>query len=60
MPWKVGLGQSRRFLLPYDGAYNEVRFGGPATIRELNRLRNEEGMNQLRMENQPQPDFPDS
>ena len=57
---KERLGQSRRFVLPYDGAYNEVRFGGPATIRELNRLRNEEGMNLLRMENQPQPDFPDS
>ena len=42
------LGQSRRFLLPYDGAYNEVRFSGPATIKELNRLRNEQAMDLLR------------
>ena len=44
-------GQSRRFLLPYDGAYNEVRFGGPLTIWELNLLRTEEGIDLLRREN---------
>ena len=44
-------GQSRRFVLPYDGAYNEVRFGGPATLKELDGLRNAEGMNLLRLEN---------
>ena len=54
---KERLGQSRRFLLPYDGAYNEVRFGGPATLKELDSLRNAEGMNLLRLENQPQPDL---
>ena len=47
---KERLGQSRRFLLPYDGAYNEVRFGGPATLKELNRLRNEENQRLLRRE----------
>ena len=47
---KERLGQSRRFVLPYDGAYNEVRFGGPATLKELNRLRDEEGMNRIRRE----------
>ena len=48
---KEELGQSRRFVLPYDGAYNEVRFSGPATIKELNRLRNAESMDLLRREN---------
>ena len=47
---KERLGQSRRFLLPYDGAYNEIRFGGPVTLKELNRLRNEESMNLIRRE----------
>ena len=47
---KERLGQSRRFVLPYDGAYNEVRFGGPAMIRELERLRNEESMGRIRRE----------
>ena len=45
---KERLGQLRRFVLPYDGAYNEVRFGGPATLGELNRLRNEESMDLIR------------
>ena len=45
---KERLGQSRRFLLPYDAAYNEVRFGGPETLKELNRLRNKEGMDRIR------------
>ena len=48
---KEELGQSRRFVLPYDGAYNEVRFGGPATLKEFNRLRTEEGIDLLRREN---------
>ena len=39
-----------QFILPYDGAYNEVRFGGPATLKELYRLRNKEGMNRIRRE----------
>ena len=43
--------QFRQFILPYDGAYNEVRFSGPATIKELNRLRNAESMDLLRREN---------
>ena len=47
---KERLGQSRRFLLPYDGAYNEVRFGGPTTLTELNRLRNEENQRLMRHE----------
>ena len=47
---KEELGQSRRFVLPYDGAYNEVRFGGPATLKEFNRLRTEEGIDLLRRE----------
>ena len=47
---KERLGQSRHFLLPYDGAYNEVRFGGPATLKELNRLCNEEVRRLLRHE----------
>ena len=47
---KERLGQSRRFLLPYDGAYNEVRFGGPARLKELNRLRDEENQRLLRRE----------
>ena len=42
--------QFRRFILPYDGAYNEVRFGGPATLKELNRIRNEEAQELLRRE----------
>ena len=46
-PWRF-----RRFILPYDGAYNEVRFGGPATLKELNRLRHEEIMDSLRRENE--------
>ena len=48
---KERLGQSRRFVLPYDGAYNEVRFGGPATHKELNLLRTEEDVDLLRREN---------
>ena len=48
---KERLGQSRRFLLPYDAAYNEVRFGGPATLKELNRRRTEEDIDLLRREN---------
>ena len=48
---KERLGQSRSFLLPYDGAYNEVRFGGPATLKELNRRRTEEDIDLLRREN---------
>ena len=44
-PW-----QFRRFILPYDGAYNEVRFGGPATLKELNRRRAEEDIDLLRRE----------
>ena len=48
---KERLGQSRRFLLPYDAAYNEVRFGGPLTIKELNRRRTEEDIDLLRREN---------
>ena len=48
---KERLGQSRRFLFPYDAAYNEVRFGGPPTLKELDRLRNEEGIDLLRWEN---------
>ena len=48
---KERLGQSRRFLLPYDAAYNEVYFGGPLTLKDLNRLRNEEGNDSLRREN---------
>lgn len=47
---KERLGQSRRFLLPHDAAYNEVRFGGPATLKELNRLLNEESMDRIRRE----------
>lgn len=47
---KERLGQSRRFLLPYDAAYNEVRFGGPLTLKELNRLWNEESMVRIRRE----------
>ena len=42
--------QFRQFILPYDGAYNEVRFGGPATLKELNRLRDEENQRLLRRE----------
>lgn len=42
--------QFRQFILPYDGAYNEVRFGGPATLKELNLLRAEEGIDLLRRE----------
>ena len=41
----------RQFVLPYDGAYNEVRFGGPATLKELNLLRTEEDVDLLRREN---------
>ena len=48
---KERLGQSRRFLLPYDAAFNEVRFGGPATLKELNRRRTEEDIDLLRREN---------
>ena len=40
--------QFRQFILPHDGAYNEVRFGGPLTIRELNRRRTEEDIDLLR------------
>ena len=47
---KERLGQFRQFILPYDGAYNEIRFGGPATLKELNRLRNEESNDLLRRE----------
>ena len=47
---KERLGQSRRFVLPYDGAYNEVRFGGPAMLKGLNLLRTEEGIDLLRRE----------
>ena len=47
---KERLGQSRRFVLPYDGAYNEVRFGGPATLKAFDRFRNVEGMNRIRRE----------
>ena len=39
--------QFRQFILPYDGAYNEIRFNGPATLKELNRLRNEENQRLL-------------
>ena len=42
--------QFRQFILPYDGAYNEIRFGGPATLKELNRIRNEESQALLRRE----------
>ena len=42
--------QFRQFILPHDGAYNEVRFGGPLTLKELNRLRNEESMVRIRRE----------
>ena len=48
---KERLGRSRRFVLPYDGAYNEVRFGGPATLKELNLLRTEEDVDLLWREN---------
>ena len=30
------------FVLPFDGAYNDVRFKGPETIEECNRLRQRE------------------
>ena len=43
--------QFRQFILPHDGAYNAVRFGGPATLKELNRLRDEEEIDLLRREN---------
>ena len=56
---KERLGQSRRFVLPYDGAYNEVRFGGPATLKELNLLRTEEDVDLLRREsNAPKSAIP--
>ena len=51
--------QFRRFILPYDGAYNEVRFGGPATLKELNLLRTEEDVDLLRREgNTPKSAIP--
>ena len=56
---KERLGQSRRFVLPYDGAYNEVRFGGPATLKELNLFRTEEDVDLLRREgNTPKSAIP--
>ena len=42
--------QFPQFILPNDSAHNEVRFGGPATLKELNRLRNEENQRLLRRE----------
>ena len=30
------------FVLPFDGAYNDVRFKGPETIEEYNRQRQKE------------------
>ena len=30
------------FVLPFDGAYNSVRFKGPETIEEYNRQRQKE------------------
>ena len=47
---KERLWRSRRFLLPYDGGYNKVRFGGPATLKELYRLQDEESMERIRRE----------
>lgn len=34
--------QGQDFVLPYDGAYNSVRFKGPETIEDYNRLRQTE------------------
>ena len=34
--------ERRDFVLPFDGAYNDVRFKGPETIEECNRLRQRE------------------
>ena len=51
--------QFRQFILPYDGAYNEIRFGGPATLKELNLLRTEEDVDLLRREsNAPKSAIP--
>ena len=37
----------RHFILPYDAAYNEVRFGGPMTLKVLNRLPPQRGKHGL-------------
>ena len=31
----------------YDGAYNDIRFGGPETLEALNRTRNEEAVREI-------------
>lgn len=38
------------YIAPYDGAYNEVRFGGPGTISGLRHLKNAEWYESLRDE----------
>ena len=39
--------RTRDFVRPYDGAYNEMRFGGPETLEALNRARNEEAVRDI-------------
>jgi hypothetical protein len=39
--------RTRDFVRPYDGAYNEMRFGGPETLEALNRARNEEAVKDI-------------
>jgi serine/threonine protein kinase len=42
------LGLSERdFVGAYDGAYNDIRFGGPETLEALNRTRNEEAVREI-------------
>ncbi len=41
-------GWTKRFN-QFDGAFNEIRFKGPSTLDELNRLKNEENIRALRI-----------
>jgi len=44
-------GSMRSYIEPYDGAFNDVRFGGPDTISGLRRLKNAEWYELIRQEN---------
>lgn len=39
--------RERDFVRAYDGAYNDIRFGGPETLEALNRTRNEEAIREV-------------
>jgi len=50
MPQEPSGVRRRDFIAPYDGAFNDVRFGGPDTISGLRQLKNAEWYESLRDE----------